>query len=383
MLAEHLGAPAAQVTQAIDALGSVRAAIEQLQGRERALRPVMVDRPGEEPQALGPVAELVDSVIPVDEALVRRAIPDEAVQEGRRKLPGGDRGAGVGAGARRRVDLDAPEGPGAAASLAALAEPLRENPIGPVWWALVFAAASMVLVPLLVLIVVTVMLFGTVKGFFTAMAGILLGALAAWTLGRVLLRTTVRRLSGPRIDRLARNLARRGVLSIAAVRIVPVAPFAVVNLVAGSSHIRLRDFLLGTLLGMAPGTLALALAAETVVRAAQHPSATGIAFATAGVLLAHARHAGSEPTPRARAPGAASAPAQWCDVSALRFATWNVHGCIGPHGVERVGDVLVQLHADVIGVQEMREPALATPRGAHGAHGDRRRHPARRRRSVR
>ncbi len=42
----------------------------------------------------------------------------------------------------------------------------------------------------------------------------------------------------------------------------------------------------------------------------------------------------------------------------LRFATWNVHGCVGPDGVERVGDVLVQLDPDVIGVQEMREVAL-------------------------
>jgi len=171
-------------------------------------------------------------------------------------------------------------------SLAELAEPLRHNPLGPLVWALLFAVASMALVPMLVLIVVTVMLFGTVKGFLTAMAGSLLGATAAWAIGRRLLRTTVRRLSGPRIDRLARQLARRGVLSIAAVRVVPVAPFAIVNLVAGSSHIRLRDLLLGTFLGMAPGMLALALAAESVVRAAQHPSAAGLAIATGGVLAA-------------------------------------------------------------------------------------------------
>ncbi|HKK53049.1 MAG TPA: phosphatidylserine synthase, partial [Myxococcota bacterium] len=31
----------------------------------------------------------------------------------------------------------------------------------------------------------------------------------------------------------------------------------IVNLVAGSSHVRLRDTLLGTLIGMAPGTLIL------------------------------------------------------------------------------------------------------------------------------
>lgn len=46
-------------------------------------------------------------------------------------------------------------------------------------------------------------------------------------------------------------------------------------------------------------------------------------------------------------------------MSLMRIVTWNVHGCVGRAGVERVGEVLLQLDADVIGVQEMREPALA------------------------
>ncbi len=286
LIAEHLGVPEAQVTHAIDALGSVRAAIEQLQGGERLLRPVVLGGVDDDPRALVPVAEIVDSVIPVDEALVRRAIPDEAVEESRRKFPRAVALLALAlaiAAAWTWTPLKHLVTPG---SLAELAEPLRHHPIGPVLWVLLFAAATLALVPMLVLIVVTVMLFGTVKGFFTAMAGSLLGATVAWTIGRLLLRTHVRRLSGPRIDRLARTLARRGVLSIAAVRMVPVAPFAIVNMVAGSSHIRLRDFLLGTFLGMAPGMLALAVAAETVVRAAQNPSPAGIAIAIGGVLAA-------------------------------------------------------------------------------------------------
>jgi phospholipase D1/2 len=45
--------------------------------------------------------------------------------------------------------------------------------------------------------------------------------------------------------------------AIVAVRIVPVAPFAVINLFTGASHIRLRDYLIGTLLGMIPGAAGL------------------------------------------------------------------------------------------------------------------------------
>jgi uncharacterized membrane protein YdjX (TVP38/TMEM64 family) len=34
---------------------------------------------------------------------------------------------------------------------------------------------------------------------------------------------------------------------------VPIAPFTVVNLVAGASKIRFTDYVLGTVIGMAPG----------------------------------------------------------------------------------------------------------------------------------
>jgi uncharacterized membrane protein YdjX (TVP38/TMEM64 family) len=45
-------------------------------------------------------------------------------------------------------------------------------------------------------------------------------------------------------------------------RIVPVAPFAVLNLIAGAMRVRLRDYVLGTVVGMAPAVFAMALFAE-------------------------------------------------------------------------------------------------------------------------
>lgn len=49
-------------------------------------------------------------------------------------------------------------------------------------------------------------------------------------------------------------------------------------------------------------------------------------------------------------------------MSALRIATWNVHGCVGLDGrerPERVADVIRALAPDIIGLQEMRDRALA------------------------
>ena len=58
------------------------------------------------------------------------------------------------------------------------------------------------------------------------------------------------------------------------------APYTIVNLVAGASHIRFRDYFIGTLLGMTPGICSLALVGDGLVRAVRAPSP-----ATVGVLF--------------------------------------------------------------------------------------------------
>ena len=57
-----------------------------------------------------------------------------------------------------------------------------------------------------------------------------------------------------------------------------VAPFTVVNLAAGASGIKLSDFLLGSLLGMAPGMVLLSFVGDRIVRALAEPSFGEIAM---------------------------------------------------------------------------------------------------------
>ena len=53
------------------------------------------------------------------------------------------------------------------------------------------------------------------------------------------------------------------------IRMVPIAPFSVVNLVAGASELSLRDFMLGTVLGMAPGIAVMAALGAQIADLAQ------------------------------------------------------------------------------------------------------------------
>lgn len=154
---------------------------------------------------------------------------------------------------------------------------------GPVAAVCGFALALTVAVPLIFLTLVAVVAFGPLAGFACAMAGALVGAAASYGIGRFLGRDVVRRLAGERINQLSQRLARRGVLAVIAVRLVPVAPFAVVNMVAGASHIRLRDLLLGTAIGMTPATLAMVVFVDQITDALRQP--TPLTFALAGLTV--------------------------------------------------------------------------------------------------
>ena len=147
-----------------------------------------------------------------------------------------------------------------------------------------FALALTVAVPLTFLTLVALVAFGPLAGFGCAMVAALIGAAASFGLGVYLGRDAVERLAGKRVNMLSRHLARRGLVAVILVRLVPVAPFAVVNMVAGASRIRLRDLLLGTAIGITPGTLAMMVFVDQIAAALREP--TPLTFALAGLTVA-------------------------------------------------------------------------------------------------
>ena len=169
-------------------------------------------------------------------------------------------------------------------TLTKLAENLRGSPLLPFGVLGAFVAGRLTMVPVTVLIGATAIIFPAHLGVMVALAGCLLNSLVTYLIGAGLGRRTVRKLAGSKLNRLSKRLARQGILTVAVVRNIPVAPFAVVNMVAGASHIRLKDFLLGTALGMLPGIVAITVFADRVTAALKHPDWTNIAVA-AGIAL--------------------------------------------------------------------------------------------------
>jgi uncharacterized membrane protein YdjX (TVP38/TMEM64 family) len=129
-----------------------------------------------------------------------------------------------------------------------------------VWYGLplvMLAFIGLAIVPVLLLIAATGVAFGPILGPIYAMAGCLASGSVAFAIGRWLGQRRVEQLGGERVTRITRTLKRNGTLAVFLLRKVPM-PYTLANVVIGASTVSYRDFVLGTLLGMAGLVIGLA-----------------------------------------------------------------------------------------------------------------------------
>lgn len=146
------------------------------------------------------------------------------------------------------------------------------GPWGPVLVVVAFVLGSAVSFPVTILMLATAATFGPVKGGLCSALGIAVSAPINYWVGARFGQEPLARLMGARWDSLRERLRSRGVLAVAAIRVLPVAPFTLINLAAGASAIRFGDFLLGTMLGMLPGLVVASVLGDRIVAIVSDPS---------------------------------------------------------------------------------------------------------------
>jgi phospholipase D1/2 len=255
LLAEHVGRPASELAAVLRGAQTLHDALETLGTAKRGLRP-LDDLPEYSETALAALA-VADPERPVSlETLVEQFAPGvevkRAVMTWRKVLAVSAFALGV-ALLWRFTPLASLANAEAVARWAA--------DFGSRWWAgpalaLAYTPACLIVFPRALLTVAAVLAFGPWIGFTCAVTGNLLAAILTYLAGRAFRRDTVRALAGTRLNPLSHAFRKRGLLAITALRLVPAAPFAVENVVAGAIHISVRDYLLGTFFGMLPGELA-------------------------------------------------------------------------------------------------------------------------------
>jgi phosphatidylserine/phosphatidylglycerophosphate/cardiolipin synthase-like enzyme/uncharacterized membrane protein YdjX (TVP38/TMEM64 family) len=284
MLGEHLHRDTDEIAEMVEREGSLLAVVERCAVGERCLKTIDLsdapadelsrtvghiadpERPIEAPEFVGDMFGATDSVQPISR-IAKLAIVALLI---------------LGLVALwRYTPLSELTDPG---TLKAMLESLG----GGVWLPLVMLAAyllgGLIIFPITVLIAVTGLIFPPLQAFGYALAFSMASAAMTFAIGRKAGKQPLRNLLGARVNRVSRALARQGVLSVAALRMLPVAPFTFVNLAAGASHVKLFDYLVGTLLGMAPGILVITLLGHQLGRMLTDPKPMDIVLFVAFVI---------------------------------------------------------------------------------------------------
>lgn len=129
-----------------------------------------------------------------------------------------------------------------------------------------FAALAFIGTPQIVLIAAAVVAFGPVAGATYSWIGTMVSALVGFYLGRAAGARVLERFSGEGVRRFMRLVGQNGFLASLVVRLVPSAPFIVVNMAAGVTPMRDRDFVAGTGLGIVPKIVLTAFAGASILQ---------------------------------------------------------------------------------------------------------------------
>jgi uncharacterized membrane protein YdjX (TVP38/TMEM64 family) len=284
LLGEHLNVPVERVEQAMAETGTISGTIARLASEERSLR--KYEQLDEVSDTLVAVAEVADPENPVSlDTLIEGFSPEMTVRSARPPwvLPAVILLlAGLLTALWRFTPLS---GVANADFIMHWARVFSFVQGAPIFLLLAYTPASIVMFPRPLITLLAVAAFGPRYGFIYAFLGILIAAAATYALGTRLNRQGVRRVARGRLNRLTQVMRRRGLLAMTAVRLVPVAPFAVVNMVAGAIRIRLWHFMLGTAVGILPGTLVATLFGDQLFAGLRDPRSIDPASIAAILVL--------------------------------------------------------------------------------------------------
>jgi uncharacterized membrane protein YdjX (TVP38/TMEM64 family)/rhodanese-related sulfurtransferase len=130
------------------------------------------------------------------------------------------------------------------------------GPWGPAAHVALFAVGTVLFAPGALLGLAGGALFGPIWGTILNLAGATLGATASFLVARYVAADWARQKAGARLERLIKGVEGEGWRFVALTRLVPLVPFNLLNYALGLTRIPVAQYVLASLVCMAPGTLA-------------------------------------------------------------------------------------------------------------------------------
>jgi phosphatidylserine/phosphatidylglycerophosphate/cardiolipin synthase-like enzyme/uncharacterized membrane protein YdjX (TVP38/TMEM64 family) len=266
LVAEHLDVPEERLAEAEDRLGSMVRAVDSLVGGDRTLAAF-----GVAPEALrGSFAEEAELLYDPPEPFQLPALIEAVLGRGARerltaRLPRGLWSVvvlTVGFGLWR-VGVVRPDDTIRLAG--ATIEAIATTWDGWLVLALIGGLALSVGLPVAVVVTLAAFELGAKSGAALAAVSLTFAMISTWGVGYTLGRRRAQRLLGSALNPIAQAIQRRGRVAFFSLRILPVAPFALVGLVGGAAGAPVSGMLVGSWLGLLP-YVALFLALGAALR---------------------------------------------------------------------------------------------------------------------
>jgi phospholipase D1/2 len=170
--------------------------------------------------------------------------------------------------------------------IVAWAVSLRHNPARAAIVLGAYLIGSFLSFPVPLLILATAFVFGPLLGSAYSFAGCLIGAGATYAAGYFMGKDFICRLFGDKSKKIEKAVGETGVMAVAAMRLLPVAPFTIVNVVSGAVKLPVWSYFAGSLLGLAPGIIVINLFAHQFARAIRQPGVGSYAVLGVSIALA-------------------------------------------------------------------------------------------------
>jgi len=138
----------------------------------------------------------------------------------------------------------------------------RDSPLAMLAMLGFFVLGGLVVFPVNLLIATSIVVFGPIAGAAIALAGSVASAGVLHQVGSAFPEHVFSRFAGRHAEQLRERVARHGLIAVAIVRLLPIAPYSIVSLAAGIAGIRRAPYYIGTALGMLPGIVLYALFAD-------------------------------------------------------------------------------------------------------------------------
>jgi uncharacterized membrane protein YdjX (TVP38/TMEM64 family) len=128
--------------------------------------------------------------------------------------------------------------------------------IAPIAFIVLYVVVTVAFIPASVVTLGAGVVFGVVKGSLYVFVGAMLGATAAFLVGRYIARDWVSKkvASNEKFKAIDEAIAREGRKIIFLIRLSPAFPFNLLNYALGLTKVSLKDYVLGTT-GIIPGTI--------------------------------------------------------------------------------------------------------------------------------